>query len=163
MLKNRATSGLNLLRNSQEEIASLRAQAKLQGEIRDGKQSQIDALLKENAGLVSKYGINIKDGVISMHWDKVDAEKGTEQGEKIEEFVSKLEEYRDQMQEAEDALWDIEDSIAEIRERGKDQYLDMEDRIKEALIAERQEEIDKLTTINDSINDANSKMLDAMQ
>jgi hypothetical protein len=46
---------------------------------------------------------------------------------------------------------------------GKDDYLDLEEQVKEAIISERQEEIDKLTAINDSINDTNGKLIEAMQ
>jgi hypothetical protein len=48
--------------------------------------------------------------------------------------VGQLEEWFDSLQDAEEALWDIEDAVEEIKDRGKDQYLDLEDRIKEALI-----------------------------
>jgi hypothetical protein len=39
----------------------------------------------------------------------------------------------------------------------------LESQIKEALENERQKEIDKLSEINDSINDTNSRLLEAMQ
>jgi hypothetical protein len=63
----------------------------------------------------------------------------------------------------EDALDSIEDAAWEIYDQGKDEYFGFEDRVKEALIDERQKEIDKLSDINDSINDTNSKLLDSMQ
>ena len=44
-----------------------------------------------------------------------------------------------------------------------DEYFDIINRVKEALIADRQKEIDKLTEINDSINDTNSKIISNMQ
>jgi len=67
------------------------------------------------------------------------------------------------LQEAEDALWDIEDTIDEIKERGKDQYFELEDMIKDALTQSYQEQIDALTEINNSINDTNASLLDAIQ
>ena len=53
--------------------------------------------------------------------------------------------------------------MEEINDQGRDEYLELEDRIKEAIINSRQEEIDKLTDINDSINDTNSRILQSMQ
>jgi exonuclease VII large subunit len=47
--------------------------------------------------------------------------------------------------------------------QGKDEFLDLEEQVKEAIINSRQKEIDELSNINDSINDANSKLLDSMQ
>jgi hypothetical protein len=73
-----------------------------------------------------------------------------------------MEEWFDSLEEAEDALWDIEDAVEEIKERGKDQYFELEDAIKDALVQSYQDEIDKLSEINNSINDTNSALLDAM-
>jgi FtsZ-binding cell division protein ZapB len=47
--------------------------------------------------------------------------------------------------------------------KGMDEYLNLEEQVKEAIITLRQREIDELSNINDSINDANSKLLDSMQ
>ena len=47
------------------------------------------------------------------------------------------------IQEEEDALDSIEDAAWEIYNQGKDEYFGFEDRVKEALIDERQKEISK--------------------
>jgi hypothetical protein len=52
----------------------------------------------------------------------------------FEEFVSKVEELASTAQDAQDTLYDIEDQVEEIRNRGKDEYLDLEQRIFDAII-----------------------------
>jgi hypothetical protein len=58
--------------------------------------------------------------------------------------------------EIEKALWDIEDEVKEIESRGKDEYLKLEETIYDALVAEREKEIESLQNIDDSINNTNS-------
>jgi cell division protein ZapA (FtsZ GTPase activity inhibitor) len=60
-------------------------------------------------------------------------------------------------------LWDIEDAVEEIKERGEEEYFELEDLIKESLATYYQDEIDKLSEINTSINDTNAALLDAIQ
>jgi hypothetical protein len=72
--------------------------------------------------------------VLRINWDLIDAVTDTEKGEEIEEYVSQLEEWFDELTEAEEALWDIEDEVEEIKERGEEQYFELEDTIKEALV-----------------------------
>jgi uncharacterized protein YukE len=57
--------------------------------------------------------------------------------ERIETYVSQLEEWYSDMEEAQDALEDIEDQMEEIRLRGRDEYIDLENKIKDAIVAER--------------------------
>jgi hypothetical protein len=67
------------------------------------------------------------------------------------------------MREAEDASLDIEINLDELDKEDRSAYIDFTTRIKDAILSERQEEIDKLKEINDSINDTNSRILESMQ
>jgi hypothetical protein len=58
---------------------------------------------------------------------------------------------------------EAEDNYAEVKSRGKDEYLEFEERVKDALLENRQREIDKLNDINTSINEANAKLIQALQ
>ena len=80
----------------------------------------------------------------------------TADGQEMVDFATALD-------EIEEAIWDIEDATDEIRDRGKDQYFDLESKIKEALTDAREKEIEALSDISDSIEDTNSKILEAMQ
>jgi hypothetical protein len=84
-------------------------------------------------------------------------------GKEFEEFLSAIEENRDVILEAEEALYDIEDQIQEIKDRGKQETSDLYDGIKEGLIQSRQEEIDKMQNINDSIKEASDALCNQIQ
>jgi methyl-accepting chemotaxis protein len=99
---------------------------------------------------------------LRINWDLINSVTDTDEGQRIEDYVSQLEEWFDDLEAAEEALWDIEDAVEEIKERGEDQYFELENAIKEALVQSYQDEIDKLSEINNSINDTNSALLDAM-
>ena len=164
LLKKRALAGKDLVKNAKEELANLASQETLQKQVEKGKLQEIRDLMAKNSKY-NKYvtGFDTKTGAISINWNAFNKIKDSDYGEKVDEYLSKLEGLRDQWQEAQDALDEIEDSVEEIRERGKDEYFSLEDQIKEALINDRQKEIDKLSEINESINDTNSRILDSMQ
>ena len=78
----------------------------------------------------------------------------TEEGSEFDEFLSVIEENRDTIIDAENAIYDIEDEVKEIKNRGEDETSELYNQIKEGLVQNRQNEIDKLQDINDSIQEA---------
>lgn len=167
LIRDSQTSAQKLLDLSQKETESLLQQQKYQNELKEGRQAQIEELLANNTDL-QKYATANKDAstgerLVRIDWDAINAVTDPEEGQRIEDYISKLEEWRDSINDANDALADIEDSLYEISQRGKEQYLDLENRVKEAIIFGMQEEIDMLGAINESINDTTSKLLDGIQ
>ena len=164
ILKNRSKSAAELIENSREQLANLAEQKKYQEYLQDAKLQEIKDLMSENSKYSSYVtGFNEITGTISIDWDAFERLKDSDKGSKIDDYLSELEELRDQWQEAQDTLEEIEDNTEELKTQGRDEYLDLENRLKDALVANRQKEIDKLSEINDSINDTNSKLLDSMQ
>ena len=164
LLQNRSATMKDLLDTSKKELESLAAQRVYQEQIQKGKLNQINEVEAKNSKY-SKYvnGFDEKTGTISINWEAIESIRSSSTGEGVDEYISQLESLRDQWQDAQDALEEIEDATQEIRQRGKDQYLQMEQSVKEALISARQKEIDRLSEINDSINDTNSKILESLQ
>ena len=166
LIKDTDSSIKDVVDNSKAQLAVLEAEKELQESLIKGRQAQIEAYTAQNAGYAQYAGIETNaygDQVMRIDWDAINAISNDDERKKVEEYVSKLEGWLDELTEAEDALWDIEDAVEEINERGKEEYLDLENQIKEALISERQEEIDKLSAIDESINNANSSMMQAIQ
>ena len=164
ILNNRSKTSKELIQNSKEQLANLAEQKKLQEYLQSGKLQEIDDLMSKNSKY-SKYvtSFDSKTGTISINWDEIEKIKDSDKGSKVEGYLSKLEELRDQWQEAQDTLEEIEDNTEEIKKEGRDGYLELENRLKDALVDRRQKEIDKLNEINESINDTNSKLLESMQ
>ena len=159
-------SASKIIAISREELAQLERERMLQESLVASRKSQISQYQSENADL-SAYANVVQnergESVLRINWDLIDQVTDPDKGARIEEYVSQMEEWFDSLEEAEDALWDIEDAVKEIKERGEDQYFELEDAIKDALVQSYQDEIDKLSEINNSINDTNSALLDAMQ
>ena len=164
ILSNRTKTGKQLVENAKQQIEALKQEQKLQEYVKEGKFREIEDLMSKNSKY-SKYitGFDKETGAIQINWDEFNKIKDTELGEKVDKYLSELEGLRDQWQEADDALNDILDTVEQIREQGKEQYFDLEERIKQGLLAQEQKKIDALSEINNSINDTNSKILDSMQ
>lgn len=163
LIENRNKSATDILQNIREQEASLREQQKLQQEMYDKRKQEMQRTLDEYSD-VSQYGTyNWEDNTVEIDWDAIDQVTDTETGDRIEEYISKLEEIESQMDDAEDALEDIVDEIEELQKVGQDEYNDLENRVLNAIISREQEKIDKLNLIDESINDANNKLLDSIQ
>lgn len=166
LLKRNAANAKKLAENTRAQLASLRTEETDRKKVLAGRERQIQETMSEYSDL-NKYAIYNKDTKqIEIDWDLLEGLDGSTDEElttQVEEYISKLEEQQEQIEEEQDKLDEINDGVWEIFKQGKDEYFDLEDQIKEAIISERQKEIDKLTAINDSINEANSKILDAMQ
>ena len=160
LLKDRLKTTKDLIENSKQELANLEAQRKEQELLVKGKKAQM-AEVSNKKKFKDYFTVDLDTGEIGIT-DAGYRLKG-KNGEKYDELYEEYVEYRDQFRDAQDALDEINDAIEEVRGRGKEDYLELENRIKEALVANRQKEIDKLSEINESINDTNSKLLDSMQ
>ena len=168
LLNTHAETGKLLKENIDQQIASLERQSKLQEEIRDGRLEQIKELEAENSDLLQYARFDETIGVggeIQIDWDlinDVDKANDEELGKRIEDYISKMEEWADSRHEAIDAIEDNTDAIIELQQIGKEEYKDLEDRALEAIIGHQQRLIDEQEKINDSINEANEALTDAI-
>ena len=156
-------SAENLSKNYQDQIASLRKAQKLNQQILDYRKKDFEEYLNENSQY-SQYGTyNWEDNTIEINWDEINAIKDEELGGKVDEYISKLEEFEGYMDDTNDTLMEINNQVAELAKTYQDAYITGLNSIKDALVEVRQKEIDKLSNLNDTINDSNSRMFDAIQ
>jgi len=86
-----------LRENSLAELTSLKEQAEFQNQMIKGREEMLREHLAENEEL-SEYGTyDFENQMIIIDWEKIDAIKDSEEGEKIEEYIGKLEELRDSL------------------------------------------------------------------
>ena len=136
----------------------------------NGKGNELQSYMARNSSM-HKYGYyDAASQQIVIDWNTINKVKNDEKGQKIEDYISKLEELRDAMWDAEDAMLDAEEQIEEMKEdlrekleELKQAYLDFEDRIVEALVAQRQAEIDELQEVYDLMSESNNSVLSAIQ
>lgn len=156
-------SAEKLSKNYQDQIASLKKTEKLNQQLLDYRKKDFKEYLNENSKY-SQYGTyNWKDNTIEIDWDKINAIKDEELGSNVDEYISKLEEFEGYMDDTNDTLMEINNQVAELTQTQQEAYITGLNSIKDAIVEVRQKEIDKLSSLNDTINDSNSRMFEAIQ
>ena len=160
------TSANDLTENSKKQLESLEVEKKTREGLLENRKKQMEDIESENSEYSEYAWYNEELGVIEIDWGKIEELDGSTDEEftqGLEDFIGQLEDQEKLIEEEVDALDDIYDETKKIREQGEEEYFSFEDRIKEALLDIRQDEIDKLNAINDSINDTNTRLINAMQ
>lgn len=156
-------SAEKLSKNYQDQIASLKKTEKLNQQLLNYRKKDFKEYLNENSKY-SQYGTyNWKDNTIEINWDKINAIKDEELGSNVDEYISKLEEFEGYMDDTNDTLMEINNQVAELAQTQQEAYITGLNSIKDAIVEVRQKEIDKLSSLNDTINDSNSRMFEAIQ
>lgn len=104
-----------------------------------------------------------KNNIVNINWDRINKVKNEETGKKIEDYIKKLEEIQDEVEGANDTIEDSNDILKELELEGREEYLDLEQRVFDAIVKKQQDQIDALSQIDESINDANQSLIDSIQ
>ena len=163
LLKDTSKSAADLHKNLQDQLDTLEKQKDMYQEMYDSRKKELEGVLKAGKSYSEYATYNWKDNTVEINWAKLNEVTDKTQGEAIEHYISQLEEIESKMEDAEDSLNDIVDEINELQEVGKDEYESLEDRVMDGIIAREQEKIDKLNLIDESINDANDKLINSIQ
>lgn len=151
----------DLAKKTEQERKSLEQQKALQQQLIAERKKDIEKL---NNNKYSKYArYDMATGNIILNNDLISKNKDEDIGKGIEEQVSKLEELKGEIEGAEDALWEIEDQLYELTQRGRDEYIDFQKDVYNALIKQRQDEIDKYSEYISTLAEAKSDILNALR
>lgn len=151
----------DLAKKTEQERKSLEQQKALQQQLLAERKKDIEKL---NNNKYSKYAYyDMATGNVVLNNDLISKNKDEDIGKGIEEQVSKLEELKGEIEGAEDALWDIEGQLYELTQRGRDEYIDFQKDVYNALIKQRQDEIDKYSEYISTLAEAKSDILDALR
>lgn len=150
-----------LAAKTDQERKSLEQQKALQEQLLAERKKDIEKL---NNNAYSKYAhYDMATGNVILNNDLISKNKNEDIGKGIEEQVSKLEELKSEIEGAEDALWDIEDQLYELTQRGRDEYIDFQKDVYNALVKQRQDEIDKYSEYISTLADAKNDILDELR
>ena len=153
----------DLVRTTAEQYRNLYAQQVRQELAYEKRLQEMREYLAVNAQYAEYGTYNFDDQTIEIDWDKIEAILDEDLYNNVKNYVDGLEEVQDRIDKADNELQDIENDIQDLRERFIEEYTSFEKRILEALVDERQKQIDELSDINDSIKDTNSNLFDAIQ
>lgn len=147
------------LETFQLENAQLRSQI---AEHKNAMQNNYDSLAANEKSIFSKYGfIFNSSGSLAQMGDYSEASE--EEKNLIESYLETYFDLEDSINEATDTIADNNQAIRDYYKTAKTNTGDFYDQIKEALVDQRQKEIDELININDSIVEAQDALLDSMQ
>lgn len=150
-----------LAAKTDQERKSLEQQKALQQQLLAERKKDIEKL---NNNKYSKYAYyDMATGNVVLNNDLISKNKDEDIGKGIEEQVSKLEELKGEIEGAEDALWEIDDKLYELTQRGRDEYIDFQKDVYNALVKQRQDEIDKYSEYISTLAEAKSDILDALR
>lgn len=150
-----------LAAKTDQERKSLEQQKALQEKLLAERKKDIEKL---NNNAYSKYAhYDMTTGNVVLNYDAIKKNKNEDIGKGIEEQVSKLEELKSEIEGAEDALWNIEDRLYELTQRGRDEYIDFQKDVYNALVKQRQDEIDKYSEYISTLADAKNDILDELR
>lgn len=173
LLEDRNASFSDLIKNTLSTIANLEKEINLQTRLQQGRREQIEKIGRETYrngdGIEKRYeDLGVMDyahydfdtQTITIDWEGLEQITDTEKGQAVEDYIGRLEELVEQYEETQDTLSDMEDELREIKERGKSEYLDFEQKVYDAIVARQQLLIDDFSDLASTISDTNSKILD---
>lgn len=151
----------DLAKKTEQERKSLEQQKALQQQLLAERKKDVEKLNKNKYSKYARY--DMTTGNIILNNNLISKNKDEDIGKGIEEQVSKLEELKGEIEGAEDALWEIDDKLYELTQRGRDEYIDFQKDVYNALIKQRQDEIDKYSEYISTLAEAKSDILDALR
>ena len=176
ILNGRNTTGAALIKNSLKQIALLQKEIALQKKLQKGRLSELANLGNETytdsegntrtfrqLGVTKYANYNPETGVITINWEAIDKIKNTDKGEAVQAYIDRLEEIQDSFEETQDTIEELQDSIEEIRKRSKEDFLDFEQRIYDALVQDQQNVIDNYQELSDILEDSNQAIINSLQ
>ena len=150
-----------LAAKTDQERKSLEQQKALQQQLLAERKKDVEKLNKNKYSKYARY--DMATGNVVIDYNLINKNKDEDIGKGIEEQISKLEELKGEIEGAEDALWDIEDQLYELTQRGRDEYIDFQKDVYNALVKQRQDEIDKYSEYISTLAEAKSDILDALR
>lgn len=164
-LEDIASSGRDLYKLTREELINLETQLDGQQAVQLKRLQQMGELQTQvNAAGYGRYmQWNQQDQTLEIDWDAIEAIQDKETYDEVVDWLNRMESVQDQIDDAEDAMWDIKKQIQELQQRYLQKYLDFQNRVLDAIVKQYQDQIDKLSEINDNVNDTNASILDSIQ
>lgn len=164
-----------LYKNTLQQISLLSKELALQQQLRAGRLSQLSNVGNEKfetengfktyaeMGVTRYASYNASTGLLEIDWDGINQIEDTETGKAVEAYVKRLEELEGQIEDTDKTISEISDQIYDLRQEGKDEAVEMENRIAEALKNQQQKIIDEYQALSETIADSNNKVLNSLQ
>lgn len=176
LLQRRSESVEEIKQKSLDILAALYRERDLNQQLLEGRRQQAAKILNQayldddgtfktfgQMGM-AKYGsIDVNTGEVQINYDLIDSVTDAIEGARISAYISALEEAGKNIQDTTDEIEEIDDKIYEEQQRGKQDYLELEERTYQALVNQQQKVIDGYKTLSDAITDANQQIIGSLR
>ena len=161
ILDARTTTVADLLDNINEQKQSLLQSLSYENERYTKRQRELAHANKtaQNKG-ISQYVWMDKNNTVQINYDEIRKVTDSAKGQLIQQMVEEYEFLQSEFENIEDNQDEYTSALKEIKTKYLQDSITLENELIEAIRTDRQKQIDKLSEINSSINDANSRMMD---
>ena len=161
ILDARITTVADLLDNINEQKQSLLQSLSYENERYTKRQRELAHANKtaQNKG-ISQYVWMDKNNTVQINYDEIREVTDSAKGQLIQQMVEEYEFLQSEFENIEDNQDEYTSALKEIKTKYLQDSITLENELIEAIHTDRQKQIDKLSEINSSINDANSRMMD---
>lgn len=161
ILDARTTTVADLLDNINEQKQSLLQSLSYENERYTKRQRELAHANKtaQNKG-ISQYVWMDKNNTVQINYDEIREVTDSAKGQLIQQMVEEYEFLQSEFENIEDNQDEYTSALKEIKTKYLQDSITLENELIEAIHTDRQKQIDKLSEINSSINDANSRMMD---
>ena len=161
ILDARITTVADLLDNINEQKQSLLQSLSYENERYTKRQRELAHANKtaQNKG-ISQYVWMDKNNTVQINYDEISEVTDSAKGQLIQQMVEEYEFLQSEFENIEDNQDEYTSALKEIKTKYLQDSITLENELIEAIHTDRQKQIDKLSEINSSINDANSRMMD---
>lgn len=151
-----------LSKSYEDQLTLLKQQISAQEILLDEREKQYQDYIKKTVGgNWTKFFVEVSKGRFEVNWDILSKENQTVIDEALER-LEQVNEAGEAIQEATEQVNDAKKALQEFKKELNDQANDLFNQTKDSLIEKYQQQIDKLTAINDSINKSNTNILSAI-
>lgn len=162
-LANKNDTGKDLYENLVKQMANLLTQKTYQSSVAGHRRQEMQEFMATNAGYNQYFRFNDKDQTLEINWDAINNIGDKETYEKVKDLVSEAEAIQKKMDESDDAVRDIEAQIRQLENIWREQFVDFEKRVLDALVKSYQRIIDNYSDLNDTVTRTNNDILTALQ
>jgi len=163
ILEDRKKPLSELLANVEAQKASLLEQNRLNNELIAGHKTEATRLATEFSGVTQYASLDMNSLEIKIDYEALSKLTDPEKGGQVEEYISAITEVRDGILDAKDEILNTNELLEELKAIGGDEYNELEQRLKDAIVFARQKEIDELQAINESITSGNQRLIAGLQ
>lgn len=160
----------NVTNTVQSQIRSINESWSMNNALLEGRKKQLREYISQEYDPEKEYTKyatwDEETNTVRINWDALNAKSNVWEesyGQEFEEWVSKLQDYSDEVGDLEETMAEEKEMVEELMAFGREEYMELENKLYDAVIQREEELIQGLQNVSDSIENANSEMLRGLQ